>query len=243
VASMPELDRWALGRLDGFIRRCRKAYEDCDFHLVYHALNNFCAVDLSALYFDIVKDRLYCGASESLERRATQTVMYDTLSALAVVVAPVLSFTADEIWQAIPGNAAQASVFLADFPAPQPAWADEALMRRWERLWEIRSEVTKALEAKRAAGAIGHSLEAKVRVAANESDRRVLDAVSAEQLEAVFIVSQVELASAAALTIDVLEPEGAKCGRCWNYRPTVGASPAHPELCERCLAVVTADCA
>ena len=240
VFDMPELDRWALGRLDGFVRRCRKAYEDSDFHLVYHALNNFCAVDLSALYFDIVKDRLYCGARDSLTRRATQTVMYDTLSALAVVIAPVLSFTADEIWQSIPGNGAESSVFLAEFPVPQPAWADEQLMRRWERVWEIRSEVTKALEAKRAAGAIGHSLEARVRISANESDRAVLDAVGAEHLEAVLIVSQVELASATNLTIDVLAPEGAKCGRCWNYRPTVGAAADHPELCARCVSVASA---
>ncbi len=239
VADMPELDRWAMARLDQFLRRCREAYERYDFHIVYHALNNFCAVDLSALYFDIVKDRLYCNAPASRERRATQTAMYDILSALAVVVAPVLSFTAEEIWAAIPGSPGE-SVFLAEFPSPHPAWRDAELLRRWERVWEIRSQVTKALEAKRAAGEIGHSLEARVRLQASAADYQVLERIGAEELAAIYIVSQVELAKADALRVEVLEALGRKCARCWNYRESVGRNPGHPDVCARCADVVEA---
>jgi isoleucyl-tRNA synthetase len=229
VADMPELDRWALTRLDAFVQRSAKSYEEYDFHLVYHALNNFCAVDLSSLYFDIAKDRLYCRGADSRERRATQTVMYETLRALAVVIAPILSFTAEEIWAAVPGTDRPDSVFLADFPRPDSAWRDERLAARWERVWAVRSEVTKALEAKRAAGAIGHSLDARVRVTVPATDFELLSSVGERELESVFIVSQVEMAKGNALAVEVAAPRGAKCGRCWNYRETVGATPAHPE--------------
>ena len=240
LSDLPELDRWALTRLDGFIRRCRSAYEQYDFHLVYHTLNNFCGVDLSALYFDIVKDRLYCSAPDSQLRRATQTVMYETLEALAVVIAPVLSFTAEEIWASIPGTRRAESVFLADFPEPAEGWRDDSLATRWSRLWELRSEVTRALEAKRAAGDIGHSLEARVRVIAAKRDLELLESVGVTELEALWIVSQVELVAGETLALEVSTPTGAKCARCWNYRPTVGSVELHPELCGRCASVVTA---
>jgi isoleucyl-tRNA synthetase len=238
VVDMPELDRWALTSLDTFLRRASKSYEDYDFHLVYHALNNFCAVDLSALYFDIVKDRLYCGGAASRARRATQTVMYETLRALAVLIAPILSFTAEEIWASVPGEGRPASVFLTDFPRPDPAWRDEALSTRWEHVWEIRSEVTRALEAKRAAGEIGHSLDARVRLGAPAAEFQLLSDVGTDELEAAFIVSQVELVRGDKLAVEVTTPLGAKCARCWNYRETVGSAPAHPELCGRCASVV-----
>jgi isoleucyl-tRNA synthetase len=241
VGDMPELDRWALGRLDAFITRCRKAYDDYEFHVVYHALNNFCSVDLSALYFDIVKDRLYCSATTSRERRSAQTVMHHMLAALATLIAPILSFTAEEIWQAIPGNASDDSVFLADFPVVPGEWHDPACARRWERIWEIRAEVTKALEDARKAGSIGHSLDARVCITANESDRELLVGLGAEAFADVCIVSQVEVADGGGeggLSVDVLEPLGTKCGRCWKFDPAVGSLADHPELCSRCHAVV-----
>ncbi|HET9064164.1 MAG TPA: isoleucine--tRNA ligase [Candidatus Binatia bacterium] len=240
-ASLAELDRWALGRLAGLIKRCREAYEAYEFHVVYHALNNFCSVDMSALYFDIVKDRVYCSAAGSPERRGAQTAMHEVLSALARIVAPIMPFTADEIWRSMPGRGPDDCVFLSDFPVGWPEWADGELEQRWERVWRVRAEVTKALEERRKSGAIGHSLEAGVRITLAPAEAAALDEVGAAQLAAVYIVSNVELRSEDGISdplVEVLPPPGAKCGRCWNWFPTVGAHADHPELCARCHSVV-----
>jgi len=237
-----ELDRWALGRLSDFLTRCRRAYDAYEFHIVYHALNNFCSVDLSALYFDIVKDRIYCSARDSRERRSAQTTMYAILDALARAIAPVLSFTAEEIWLAKPGESTQASVLLCDFPEPEPEWSNVALATRWERIWEIRAEVTKALEAQRKAGEIGHSLDARVVLSVSDADRVLLEGIGLQGLAYLFIVSQVELAEGAApagLTVEVTQAKGAKCARCWNYSTAVATHEDHPLLCDRCYAVVS----
>jgi isoleucyl-tRNA synthetase len=237
-----ELDRWALGRLSDFLTRCRRAYDAYEFHIVYHALNNFCSVDLSALYFDIVKDRLYCSARDSRERRSAQTTMHAILDALARCVAPILSFTAEEIWLATPGESRESSVMLCGFPEPAPEWSDAALATRWERIWEIRAEVTKALEAKRKAGDIGHSLDARVVLAVSDADRGLLEEIGLQDLAYLFIVSQVELAEGpapAGLAVDVTQAKGAKCGRCWNYSTAVATHDDHPLLCDRCYAVVS----
>ncbi len=237
-----ELDKWALMRLHDFVGRVREAYENYEFHSVYHALNNFCSVDLSAQYFDIVKDRLYCSGTGSRERRSAQTVMSHILEALTVAIAPVLSFTADEIWQSLRGDE-DASVFLADFPATDPAWADPALAVRWEHLWKVRAVVTKALEQKRKAGEIGHPLDARVKIAASGEDLVLLQSFDVQQLAYLFIVSQVEIGaggSAAEIDVVVLEPLGSKCGRCWNFAESVGRHAEHLEICDRCHAVVAA---
>ncbi len=247
VADMVELDRWILGRLHSFIERCREAYERYEFHVVYHALNNFCSVDLSSLYFDIVKDRLYCCGRDSRERRSAQTAMYEILSALTRVIAPIMPFTSEEIWEAIPlhdGHAAgeQPSVFLGDFPQPQPQWLDQALARRWDRIWEIRAEVTKALEARRKSGEIGHSLDARVVISVGGGDAELLESVGEDALASLYIVSQVELTGIDSDTLDVavLVPLGSKCSRCWNYAESVGGHADHPEICDRCHAAVVA---
>jgi len=247
VADMVELDRWVLGRLHSFIERCRDAYERYEFHVVYHALNNFCSVDLSSLYFDIVKDRLYCCGRDSRERRSAQTAMYEILSALTRVIAPIIPFTSEEIWEAIPlheehAAGEQPSVFLGDFPQPQPQWLDQALARRWERIWEIRAEVTKALEARRKSGEIGHSLDARVVISAGGGDAELLESVGEEALASLYIVSQVELAGIDSDTLEVavLGPLGSKCSRCWNYAESVGGHADHPEICDRCHAAVVA---
>lgn len=240
-ASLAELDRWALGRLAALIKRCREAYEAYEFHVVYHALNNFCSVDMSALYFDIVKDRVYCSAAGSPERRGAQTAMHEVLSALARIVAPIMPFTADEIWRAMPGRGPEDCVFLGDFPAVRPEWADGEIEQRWERVWRVRTEVTKALEERRKSGAIGHSLEAAVRITLAPTDAAALDEVGAAQLAAVYIVSNVELRPVEGVSdpfVEVVPPAGSKCGRCWNWLPTVGAHADHPELCARCHSVV-----
>ncbi|HYC53821.1 MAG TPA: isoleucine--tRNA ligase [Candidatus Binatia bacterium] len=244
TADMSELDLWVLSRLDDFVTRCRRAYEAYEFHIVFHALNNFCSVDLSALYFDIVKDRLYCSGKDSVERRSAQTAMHAILLTLVRVIAPVLCFTAEEVWRAIPlvqrpAAGDPSSVFLSDFPATDPAWHDEARAARWLRIWEIRTAVTKALEEQRRAGVLGQSLEGRVRIASSGRDAELLSELGERALCELLIVSQVELARAVGdLEVSVERARGGKCGRCWKFNESVGSYADHPELCERCHGVV-----
>jgi isoleucyl-tRNA synthetase len=237
-ADLAELDRWALARLAALLERCKVAYENYEFHAVYHALNNFCSVDMSALYFDIVKDRVYCSGTKSRERRSAQTAMSTILSALARVIAPITPFTADEIWRELHRGSSDANVFLSDFPDIEPEWQDPELGQRWDRVWKLRPEVTRALEDQRKTGTIGHSLEAQVKIAAPTETARALASIGADQLAAVYIVSGVVLETASNVSVTVLPPAGAKCARCWNWLATVGTHPDHPELCDRCHRVV-----
>ncbi len=244
-----ELDRFVLDRLQGLIERCGRAYDAFEFHTVYHALNNFCSVDLSALYLDIVKDRLYCEAPTSVGRRSGQTALYRLLDGLTRLMAPVLSFTADEIWGYMPPDPTRpASVLLADFPSVEPKLRDGRLAAEWDVLLAVRSAVTKTLEGLRSRGEIGHSLEADVRLAAAEPVAAVL-ASHQEMLAEIFIVSRVTLLPAGDLTGAMLPPgvsveasrvEGEKCPRCWNYRRDTGRDPRTPTLCSRCVDVLAA---
>ena len=227
----------------------RAAYDDYQFHLVFHALHNFCAVDLSALYLDILKDRLYTFAPESLGRRAAQTALYEILVALTKLMAPILSFTGDEVWERIPGTDRVESVHLTNFPEADAAWLDEALEGEWERLLDVRREVAKALEMARQQTGIGSSLEARVTLEAAPELTALLRGKEPE-LAPLFIVSQVALGVASGdglvrhrsdtlgVTVVVDRARGAKCERCWTYRETVGTDPAYPTLCDRCTAVL-----
>jgi isoleucyl-tRNA synthetase len=247
-ADLVELDRWALHRAAELIARCREAYERYEFHVVYHGLNNFCAVDLSALYLDVTKDRVYCSAAASRERRSAQTVQWSILDALTRLMAPVLPFTAEEIWRAAPGFAGKSeSVFLAGLPEAPEGARDDVLAERWETILDMRGAVTKALEEARKRGTIGHPLEARVRLAASDGLGRLLGEIR-DQLPALLIVSQVEIAADLAgaapsaslpgLRVEVTPARGGKCARCWNYREDLGAQPDHPEICARCAGVV-----
>src|SRR6266446_3418942 len=258
-AGMDELDRWALLRLGELIARVRKAYEDYQFHVVFHSTHNFCAVDLSALYLDIIKDRLYVSAPDDPRRRAAQTVCFEMLTALARLLAPILTFTADEVWSYIPGRGKPESVHLVTFPDERGEWIDDRLGAEWERLLEVRGEVSRALEAARKQGRIGKGVDAVVYVtSAPEEQWRPLLAGKGESLLAtLFNVSAVRLAErppqGAGTTYDsqdipglglVVVPAQAlgwkKCERCWTWSANVGADPRHPTLCERCLPVVLA---
>jgi isoleucyl-tRNA synthetase len=227
-----EIDRWALARLAQLEGRVREAYREFQFHVVYHALLNFCSVELSAFYLDVLKDRLYVLAPDDPERRASQTALHRILESLVVLMAPILSFTAEEIWQAMPARPGkEESVFLAAFaPTPQPAGASE-LLARWERLIDVRRLVNKALEG--AKGEIGKSLEAAVTIAADAATCSFLAGFGA-QLKEVFIVSAVELredpAASAGPVVSVARAAGAKCARCWTWSTDVGAAAAHPEV-------------
>ncbi|OLC34101.1 MAG: isoleucine--tRNA ligase [Candidatus Rokubacteria bacterium 13_1_40CM_4_69_5] len=253
-AGLDEVDRWVLDRLARLIDRVTRAYEEYQFHTVFHAVHNFCAVDLSALYLDIVKDRLYTSAPDDPRRRAAQTACSDVLGALVRLMAPILTFTAEEAWRYIPGAHGE-SVHLERFPEVPLPWIDDTLKGEWDRLLEVRREVAKALEMARAQKKIGSGLEASVWITAAPEDLPALLRAKRELLPTLFIVSDVRLferppagallppsesTEIPGLSIGVDRAPGKKCERCWKWSPRVGESAEHPTVCERCLAVITA---
>ena len=239
VDDLCEIDKWALARLDKLVKSVRESYENYEFHIVYHELNNFCTIDMSKLYIDITKDRLYVEKKDSAARRGAQTVMYVILDALTRLVAPILSFTADEIWQSMPHaeGVDTRSVLLNDMPeAGKYSFSD--IEAHWNALFDLRDEVLKALEDARAAKLIGKSLEAKVIISANDEKYALLDGFKSE-LETVFIVSQVQHrhGEGDALGVEVVHADGEKCDRCWMYSTeTVADGDGH--LCKRCAAIL-----
>jgi isoleucyl-tRNA synthetase len=244
-AELPELDRWALMRLGELIPRVRKSYEDCEFHTIFHALNNFCSVDLSAVYLDILKDRLYTFRADSPLRRGSQTVLYEIMLAMTKLMAPILSFTAEEIWRVlavqIPGGLPAGSVHLAPFPEPEAMWHDAELSKRWDTLLAYRSQVQGVLEASRREKVIGSSLEAHVQLEADAETFEFLKPYEPD-LGTLFIVSKVTLTqqprAEVPLKASVDKSKAAKCERCWNYREAVGNDATHPTLCDRCLEAI-----
>jgi isoleucyl-tRNA synthetase len=248
--ALREIDQWALHRMQVLIRRVRQAYETFEFHTIFHALNNFCSVDLSAFYLDILKDRLYTSSPRSPERRAAQRVLYEILDGLARLMAPVLSFTAEELWKKLPGTREE-SVHMASFPRVREDRIRPDLGKKWEFLNSVRQEVARVLEAERKAGRIGSSLEGRVILYAEpELQRKLVEDFGEEELAADFIVSQVTIngpppASLASeyqvpglSGVAVEQAAGEKCERCWNYRVDVGKDVSHPSLCLRCAEVV-----
>lgn len=243
--KLPDLDRWALLRLGELITKVRRAYEDFEFHTIFHALNNFCSVDLSAVYLDILKDRLYTFRKDAHERRSSQTVLYDIVVAMAKLMAPVLSFTAEEIWRTlavqVPGGVGTASVHLAAFPELDPVWVDAKLAERWGRLLKYRTQVQGVLEERRREKVIGSSLEAHVHLTTDVPTGQWLNVARAD-LGALFIVSQVTVEPRPDATTDfavsVTKSTHRKCERCWNYREAVGKHAAHPTLCDRCVEAI-----
>ena len=204
----------------------KAAYEDYEFHVAYHATMQFCAVELSALYFDVVKDRLYTWKTDGQPRRSAQTVLHLVAQDLVRLLAPILSFTASEAWAYLPGPRPE-SVFLAGFPArARPPDAD-ALEARYGRLFEVRAVVQGKLEEARRAKLIGSGLEAMVTVRAQGEQLRLLEEARAE-LPALFIVSKVVLAEG-PLSAEVARAPGVKCERCWVYAEDVGRAPAPPD--------------
>ena len=250
-ARLEEVDRFVLDRLARLIDRVTRAYEQYQFHTVFHSIHNFCAVDLSALYLDVIKDRLYTSAPGDPRRRAAQTACYEVFAALARLMAPLMTFTAEEAWRFQPGGRSE-SVHLERFPEVPLEWLDDTLKREWDRLLEVRREVAKALELARARKLIGSGLEASVRIASAPEDLPALLRAKQDVLQMLFIVSRVELGGHGAasvqyesqeipgLVIDVDRAPGDKCGRCWMRSPAVGRHATHPSLCDRCVAVVGA---
>ncbi len=249
-----EIDRWAYLKLQYLINRVYSGYNNFEFHIVFHSIHNFCAVEMSAFYLDILKDRLYTAKAASQERRSGQSTMYEILSTLVRLMAPILSFTADEVWGYMKGNGHVPSVFLSDFPHEAPIVIEEGkdkyypveLEKRWDKILAVRGEAAKVLEALRRDKKIGHSLDAAVTLYAGPELQDFLVSYK-KDLAFIFIVSSVEIAKESDAPADAYVSElvkglriaagpakGAKCGRCWMYQDSVGTVKDHPGICSRC---------
>jgi isoleucyl-tRNA synthetase len=247
--DMPELERWVLHRLAELDLVVRQSVADYDFHTMFTALHNFCAVDLSAFYFDVRKDSLYCDRPDAVVRRATRTVLDRVFDCLARWLAPMLCFTAEEAWLARHGDGAASSVHLQLFPTVPSGWRDPELAARWDKIRDLRRVVTGAIELERAQKRIGSSLQAEAEIFADADTVAALDGVD---LAEICITSGGTLHAGAppdgaftlpdvtGIAVRIAVAAGEKCQRCWKVLPEVGTVPDHPELCIRCADAVTA---
>ena len=248
--QMEEMDRWMIERTADLVKRCREWYAAYEFHRVYHAVHDYCVVDLSAFYYDVLKDRLYTKAINNSSRRSAQTAIFKITSALVRIMAPILVFTAEEIWNYLPKAAGEpSSVHIALFPEASELRSDIAASQtaNWDLLAKVRGEVLKALEAARNEKRINSGLEAKVLLGGNPELRTKLKHYLI-QLPGLFIVSQVDFLTAGApdyksevvpsLEVSVQKADGSKCERCWNYSTRVGENSRYPSVCERCSAAL-----
>ncbi len=234
-ADMEELDRWAVARLNEVISSVRKSYDNYTFYLIFHAIHNFCVVDMSNFYLDIIKDRLYCEDTTGKLRRSAQSAMYQILEALTLMLAPILSFTAEEIWASMPHTEGVSGESVNYNDIPEAKACDGVDMEKWSKILTLRDEAKKALEVERAEKKIGSSLDAKV-VLTRDEDYDFVKSVEGI-LPTAFLVSQVEVAKGEP-SCAVLAADGARCERCWTHSVTVGSNAAHPDICDRCAGVV-----
>ena len=255
-AEMEELDRWAVTRLNALMEKCAKAYDDYEFLVITHAVNDFCVVDMSNFYLDIIKDRLYCEEKDGAKRRSAQTALFLILDTMTKIMAPILAFTSDEIWLSMPHRSSDdaRNVVFNDMNKPFTDYAlDEKAMEKWSTVEKLRDDVNVVLEAARAEKKIGKALEAHVALhAGDDAASAALVQVMGLNLAELFIVSDCQVSNGSpdtastvgkgtnfpGLTVEVSEAKGEKCARCWMHSPTVGADADHPTLCARCAAVV-----
>ncbi|MDR0979290.1 MAG: isoleucine--tRNA ligase [Lachnospiraceae bacterium] len=241
--KMPEIDKWALLKLNSLIESVTKDFDEYEFHAVYHSINDFCVVDMSNFYLDIIKDRLYTSKPNSIERRSAQTVMYEILCALVKILAPLTCFTAEEIWSFMPHktNETFESVMLAKWPETNVKYQNKEIQEKWSKIVSLKEEVSKKLEIARAEKTIGHSLNAKVVIYLADEEYEFLKPMKKE-LESVFIVSDLEIVKGEKDDkIEVQIAEGEKCERCWKYSVTVGENKENPTICKRCNENLIAD--
>ena len=245
--DMLPLDRWAMIQLNDLVRRCRDAYEAYDFYVVSHSVHKFCIMEMSNFYLDIIKDRLYCDGIDSLSRRSAQTAIYEILSAITRLLAPILAFTTYEIWEEMNhGNGVNPEhVMLNDMPeydAARVFTAKEA--EYWDKVMKMRGDVNKALELARAEKRVGKPLDAKITLFVSDSAKEAFAQIKELNFNQICIVSETEIVEVegegyqgeqfVGLTVKVEPSEAPKCPRCWMHSNTVGSSEAHPELCARC---------
>lgn len=249
-SDMTGIDKWALMRLQQLIAKTRYSYEEYKFYLAYHALYNFCNIDLSSFYLDVLKDRLYTFAPDSKERRSAQTVLAYILKDLIKLLAPILVFTSEEAWQLLPDQLKDSeSVHLSMMPVSKPEFCDLELEQDWDRLLELRSEVSKAIEVARNSGVVNGSLEVAALLYLPETLSEIVNDYLLD-MSSILIVSQVEIGKGTppedlwqsenipGLVVDIKHAKGEKCQRCWNWRLDVGRDPRYPEACGRCADVI-----
>jgi isoleucyl-tRNA synthetase len=251
-SQMHELDKWALYKMTNLIKKVNEAYSTYEFHTMFHAIHNFCVVDMSNFYLDIIKDRLYTSKADSKDRRAAQTVMYEILQSLVRMLTPVLAFTTEEIWQFMPHRASDdiESVQLNSWPEINEKYLDAELAQKWDKILALRSDVSKVLETARVNKTIGHSLNAKVTIFADGEDYEFVKSIE-NDLVTIFIISDVSVknlseAPAGAqkgeeipnIKVTAEQATGDKCERCWMYSEYVGKDEKHPTLCKRCADIV-----
>lgn len=243
-SDMLEIDKWALLRLYQLVKNCTQNYENFNFHMVYHDINQFCVSDMSNFYLDIIKDRLYTSKPDSIERKSAQTAMYIILDSLVKMLAPMICYTTEEIWSYMPHKKDEntESVMLNYWPEMKPEYENHELEEKWNHILELKEMVAKELEVARAEKIIGHSLNAKVTLLADEKEYAFLKE-NQEQLETVFIVSALQIEAKPAdqtekLAVKVEVAEGEKCERCWKYSTTVGEDKENPNICHRCSSAI-----
>ena len=249
--ALTELDKWALSRLEQVRESVTESYETYQFHVMYHTIHNFCTVDLSAMYLDVIKDRLYTERQDAPVRRSAQTTIYRILTTLVKIVAPVLSFTAEEVWQHMPETVdKEESVHLTDWPTAHPEYRNADLEARWQEFLSYRSDLMRVLEGARQAKTIGHALDAAVTVYA-EGETYDFLATWKDRLATLLIVSEATVVKGTApenavpgeehedMKIVVTASTHVKCERCWIHSESVGKDERHPTLCARCAAVLT----
>ena len=247
-----EIDKWALLKLHQLIKKVTEAYQNYEFHTVHHNIHNFCAVDMSAFYLDVIKDRLYTSKADSLARRSAQTVMYEIILALVKMLTPILAFTSEEIWQYLPHEEAEGSVQLSSWPLYEEGYVDQALEEKWEKILAVREFVAKPLEEARRNKFIGHALDAQVNLYAQEKWYAFLETIR-DDLATLFITSDMVLHQVTqqpdqaftseelpGLGVIIKKAPGEKCERCWIYTETIGENQQHPTLCKRCASVIEA---
>ena len=241
VEKLDGIDKWAMARMDEIIEKCKAAYDKFDFHIVYSTMRDFCTIDLSNFYLDILKDRLYVEKADSESRRAAQTVIYNILRTMTLYLAPVISFTAEEIWGYMPRSEKDdaESVFFNKLPEKSGVSADEEFMEKWEKIDELRDIVNKALEEARGQKLIGKSLESKVTLNCGRDWYDFAKSVENDLVSA-FIVSAVDVEKSEfdGVNVKVEVAPGEKCERCWTHSDTVGKCAEHPTLCARCAEIV-----
>lgn len=250
--DMLPMDRYALYRLNRLVERVISGYEKYEFHIAVHAVHQFCVVEMSNLYLDIIKDRLYCEAPDSLKRRSGQAAMYYILDSIVRLVAPILAFTSNEIWMAMPHHAGADAqhIMLNDMPKVQSAWelsSEEAFF--WSQSLKLRDDVNKALEAARGEKRIGKSLEAEITIFVSDAAKEAFQVIADQDFETLFIASNVQVVYAdgdgyacenfPGIAISVTASEKPRCVRCWTHTSTVGTSDTHPELCARCVDAIS----
>ncbi len=243
--DMEEIDKWALLKLNRLLKNCIQNYEDFNFHMVYHDINQFCVIDMSNFYLDIIKDRLYTSEKDSTQRKSAQTAMYIILNTLVKLLAPMICYTAEEIWKYMKHCKEEQveSVMLSTFPKLEEKYENIQIEEKWNHILELKEQVSKELEVARANKTIGHSLNAKVTLFANEEEYNFL-VENQELLMSVLIVSDLQIQKNERkdenkIGVKVEVAQGEKCERCWKYDTTVGEDKAHPTLCHKCSSVIS----